>query len=47
MEFYLSQTEDYTTESACNVGDLSSIPVEGDGYRLQYSYLENPMDRGT
>ena len=22
-----------------------SIPGEGDGTRLQYSYLENPMDR--
>ena len=40
-------------ESACNAGDLGSIPglgrapVEGKGYPLQYSSLENPMDRGA
>ena len=40
-------------ESACNAGDLSSIsgwgrsPEEGNGNPLQYSYLENPMDRET
>ena len=38
-------------ESACNVGDLGSIPGlgispgEGKGYPLQYSGLENSMDR--
>jgi len=38
-------------ESTCNVGDLSSIPGfgrspgEGKGYPLQYSGLENSMDR--
>ena len=37
-------------ESACNVGDMSSIPGlgrspgEGNGYPLQYSGLENSMD---
>ena len=37
--------------SACNAGDLSSIPGsgrspgEGNGNPLQYSCLENPMDR--
>ena len=37
----------------CNVGDLGSIPGsgrfpgEGNGNPLQYSCLENPMDRGT
>ena len=37
-------------ESACNVGDLGLIselgrsPGEGNGYPLQYSGLENPMD---
>ena len=37
-------------ESACNVGDLGSIPglgrspVEGKGYPLQYSGRENSMD---
>ena len=39
--------------SACNVGDLNSIPGlgrypgEGNGNLLQYSCLENPMDRGA
>ena len=38
-------------ESACNAGDWGSIPGsgsspgEGNGNLLQYSYLENPMDR--
>ena len=38
-------------ESACNAEDLGSIPVlgrspgEGKGYPLQYSVLENSMDR--
>ena len=38
--------------SACNAGDLNSIPGsgrssgEGNGKPLQYSCLENPMDRG-
>ena len=38
-------------ESACNVGDLGSIPGsgrspgEGNGNALWYSCLENPMDR--
>ena len=37
-------------ESACNVGDLGSIPGlgrspgEGKGYPFQYSGLENSMD---
>ena len=40
-------------ESTCNAGDLGSIPglgrspEEGNGYPLQYSCLENSMDRGT
>ena len=40
-------------ESACNVGDLGSIPGlgrssgEGNSYLLQYSCLEKSMDRGT
>ena len=40
-------------ESACNAGDISSIlglvrsPGEGNGYPLQYSCLENPLDRGA
>ena len=40
-------------ESAYNAGELDSIPGlgrlpgEGNGYPLQYSCLENPMDTGT
>ena len=40
-------------ESACNAGDLGSIPGlgrspgEGNSYPLQYSGLENSMDRGV
>ena len=40
-------------ESACNIGDLGSIPGsgrsprEGNGNPLQYSCLENPMDTGA
>ena len=39
--------------SACNAGDLGSIPgsgrslEEGNGYPLQYSCLKYPMDRGA
>ena len=40
-------------ESACNPGEAGLIPRsgrspgEGDGNLLQYSYLENPTDRGA
>ena len=40
-------------ESACNTGDpdlipgLRRSPGEGNGNLFQYSYLENPMDRGV
>ena len=40
-------------ESACNVGDVGSIPEserspgKGNGYPLQYSCLENSKDRGA
>ena len=40
-------------ESACNAGDLGLTPGsgrspgEGNGNPLQYSCLENPMDRGA
>ena len=40
-------------ESACSEGDLGSIPGlgrhpgEGNGYPLQYSRMENSMDRGV
>ena len=39
-------------EYVCNAGDLGLIPGsgkspgEGNGYSLQYSFLENTMDRG-
>ena len=40
-------------KSACNAENPGSVPGlgrspgEGNGYRLQYSCLENPMDRGA
>ena len=40
-------------EVICSAGDLGLIPGlrrspgEGNGYPLQYSCLDNPMDRGT
>ena len=40
-------------ESACNAGDLGPVPGsrrslrKGNGYPLQYSYLENSVDRGA
>ena len=40
-------------DSACNAGDLGSIPGlgrsprEGNGTLLQYSGLENSMDKGA
>ena len=40
-------------EPACNAGDqvlipgLGRAPGEGNGYPLQQSSLENPMDRGA
>ena len=42
-----------TVKNACNAGDPGSIPEwgrslgEGSGYPLQYSCLENSMDRGA
>ena len=43
-------------ESVCSAGDagdsgsipgLGKSPAKGNAYPLQYSFLENPMDRGT
>ena len=40
-------------ELACNAGDLGSIPGsgrfpgEGNHYPLQYSFVQNSMDRGA
>ena len=48
---FLGGSEDKA--SACNAGDLDLIPGlgrspgEGNGNPLQYSCLENPMDRGA
>ena len=45
--------DEVSKESACNAGDLGSIsrlgrsPGEGHSNLLQYSCLENPMDRGA
>ena len=42
-----------SSESVCNAGDLALIPglgrspAERNGYPVQYSYLENCMDRGA
>ena len=50
MGFPLSSV---SKESACNAGDPGSVPGSGrspgeeNGNSLQYSYLENPMDKGA
>ena len=51
MNFELPIEIDVVKASACNAGDVGSIPGsgrspgEGNGNPLQYSCLENPMDR--
>ena len=53
MEFWGFPGGSEVKASACNVGDLGSIPGlgrspgEGNGNPLQYSCLENPMDGGA
>ena len=53
MDLSQFQCGSASKESACNVGDLGSIPelgrspAEGNGNPLQYYCLENPMDRGA
>ena len=48
-----NQVSSVGKSSACNAGDLGSIPGsrrspgEGNDNPLQYSCLENPMDRGA
>ena len=43
----------HSKESACNAGDPGSTlsgedsPGEGNGYPIQYSGLDNSMDRGA
>ena len=50
-EFYILYI--HQVKSACNVGDLGSIPGsgrfpgEGIPQRIQYSCLENSMDKGA
>ena len=54
---YLGESTDHHSsfgkESACSAGDLDlnpglgRSPEEGNGNPLQYSCLENPMDRGA
>ena len=53
FQFVAFPSGSVSKESACNVGDLGSIPGsgrspgEGNGNPLQYSGLENSMDRGV
>ena len=54
MDMNLSKIwETMGKESACSMGDPGSVPGwarfpgEGNGHPLQYSCLENPMDRGA
>ena len=50
---YLKPCGSEVKASACNAGDLGSIPGsgrspgEGNGNPFQYSCLENPMGRGA
>ena len=52
LELYMNGGSEVKV-SACNAGDLGSIPGlgrspgEGNGNPLQYSCLENPLDRGA
>ena len=52
-KFYLSPFRGSPKESACSAGVLGSIPGlgrsprEGNGNPLQYSCMENSMDRGV
>ena len=51
--FHVQSSLLVSKESACKAGDVGSIPGSGrshgevNGTPLQYSCLENPMDRGT
>ena len=53
LAFASRQSGSVSKESACNAGDLGSIPGSGrspgewNGYPLQYSCLENSKDRGA
>ena len=37
----------YNAGDPCSIPESGRSPGEGNGYPLQYSCLENPMDRGT
>ena len=37
----------YPLAFPCKARHLGSIPLKGNGYLLQYSFLENSMDRGA
>ena len=49
----MAQTGICLSESACNIGDVGSVPGsrrspgEGNGNPLLYCCLENPMNRGA
>ena len=53
MPPFVSLAAQLVKESACNAVDLGSIPglgrcpSKGNGNPLQYSCLENPMDKGA
>ena len=53
ISILLERVSSDSKESACNAGDSSLIPGlgrspgEGNGNPLQYSCLENSMDRGA
>ena len=53
LTFHLIPSGSDGQESACNAGDLGSMPGlgrspgEGNGNPFQYSCLENSMDRGA
>ena len=53
MSYTASLVIQLVKKSACNAGDPGLIPGsgrfpgEGNGYPLQYSCLENPVDRGA
>ena len=53
MSYTASLVIQLVKKSACNAGDPGLIPGsgrfpgEGNGYPLQYSCMENPMDRGA
>ena len=51
LDSILQAVSSCQAQAACNAGDVGSIPGsvpgKGNGNYLQYSYLENSMDRGA